>query len=286
MSYELESYTHPDDPSIRVRIIQDTDPFDPEEGDTPVYLVHYHRNFHHHPERYDGTYRCKVSAVPFDESTGAFIDWMQAHFDGAPVRADYEDEGEVDEDEWAEAVSDWHAEHDDWAVFLVDSYIHSGVHLTLTGSVEAARLPDRQWDVSQCGAVLIKKDGGWGHAWEEDDECPLCEFGTVEVVDGEVRCRGECGATWSNTSDEGYRYVRDGELHETTWEQVAQQHIEAWNQYLSGDVWGYIIERAEECSSCGHVEYEQLDSCWGFYGADYVCKVARRAADGFVQEQS
>ena len=30
---------------------------------------------------------------------------------------------------------------------------------------------------------------------EPDDECPLCHSGTVEHVDGEVRCRGECGAT-------------------------------------------------------------------------------------------
>ena len=29
---------------------------------------------------------------------------------------------------------------------------------------------------------------------EHDEECPLCKCGTVEVVDGEVRCRGECGA--------------------------------------------------------------------------------------------
>jgi len=26
------------------------------------------------------------------------------------------------------------------------------------------------------------------------DECPLCRAGTVEIVNGEVRCRGECGA--------------------------------------------------------------------------------------------
>ena len=26
------------------------------------------------------------------------------------------------------------------------------------------------------------------------DECPLCHSGTVEIVNGEVRCRGECGA--------------------------------------------------------------------------------------------
>lgn len=26
------------------------------------------------------------------------------------------------------------------------------------------------------------------------DECPLCHAGTVELVNGEVRCRGECGS--------------------------------------------------------------------------------------------
>lgn len=26
------------------------------------------------------------------------------------------------------------------------------------------------------------------------DECPLCHAGTVEIVDGDVSCRGECGS--------------------------------------------------------------------------------------------
>jgi hypothetical protein len=34
-------------------------------------------------------------------------------------------------------------------------------------------------------ALLQAKDG---------DECPLCLNGTVEIVDGETRCKGECGA--------------------------------------------------------------------------------------------
>ena len=29
---------------------------------------------------------------------------------------------------------------------------------------------------------------------EDGDECPLCGAGTIETVDGENRCRGECGA--------------------------------------------------------------------------------------------
>lgn len=32
------------------------------------------------------------------------------------------------------------------------------------------------------------------NAIEEGDECPFCTAGTVEFVDDEMRCRGECGA--------------------------------------------------------------------------------------------
>ena len=37
--------------------------------------------------------------------------------------------------------------------------------------------------------------------------------------------------------------------------------IEEWNQYLSGDVWGCIVED----DNGNHV-----DSCWGFYGREYA----------------
>jgi len=32
-------------------------------------------------------------------------------------------------------------------------------------------------------------------AADEGDECPLCNSGTVEHREGEVRCKGECGST-------------------------------------------------------------------------------------------
>lgn len=44
--------------------------------------------------------------------------------------------------------------------------------------------------------------------------------------------------------------------------------IEEWNQYLSGDVWGYVVDDG------GANE----DSCWGFYGFDYCKKEATDAA--------
>jgi hypothetical protein len=49
---------------------------------------------------------------------------------------------------------------------------------------------------------------------------------------------------------------------------AAQSLVDEWNQYLSGDVYGYVIESDGE----GHE-----DSCWGFYGLEY-CKTEAKAA--------
>lgn len=44
----------------------------------------------------------------------------------------------------------------------------------------------------------------------------------------------------------------------------AEGHVETWNQYLSGDVYGYIVGD---------------DSCWGFYGYDYCLQEAKSIVD-------
>jgi len=51
-------------------------------------------------------------------------------------------------------------------------------------------------------------------------------------------------------------------------QEYAEGMIEEWNQYLSGDVWGYTITR----------KGEQIDSCWGFFGIDYAREEATASA--------
>jgi hypothetical protein len=52
--------------------------------------------------------------------------------------------------------------------------------------------------------------------------------------------------------------------------------VEEWNQYLSGDVWNYSVERVSKCNmGCGHAE--TVDSCGGFYGRDWAEKEGRAA---------
>lgn len=45
-------------------------------------------------------------------------------------------------------------------------------------------------------------------------------------------------------------------------DKYAEGMVEEWNQYLSGDVWGFTVEDGDG---------NHIDSCWGFYGFDY-CK--------------
>jgi len=54
--------------------------------------------------------------------------------------------------------------------------------------------------------------------------------------------------------------------------QVLISEVETYDEYLHGDVWGYIIKNQDG---------EYLDSCWGFYGdpQKYCLEEAKRAAD-------
>lgn len=53
-------------------------------------------------------------------------------------------------------------------------------------------------------------------------------------------------------------------------EAAALSLVEEWNQYLSGDVWGYVVEDTHG---------NQLDSCWGFYGQKWAVEEAKSAAE-------
>ncbi len=53
--------------------------------------------------------------------------------------------------------------------------------------------------------------------------------------------------------------------------------IAEWNQYLSGDVWGYIIEDEDG---------ETVDSCWGFYGREVAEEEAKAALNASVSEMN
>lgn len=118
-------------------------------------------------------------------------------------------------------------------IFPVEAYIHSGVSLSLFSGTKQCR-----WDSSVAGYILAEKD---------------------------------------SFKDE-YDAIKS-----------AESLIETWNQYLSGEVYGFITEKPTTIYSIekslfdkhlkeGTVikdlekdfmtedEWEEIDSCWGYYG--------------------
>ena len=84
----------------------------------------------------------------------------------------------------------------------------------------------------------------------------------------------------------GYAYITKAKamkelgVTDETWltraREVIDAEVETYDQYLRGDVYGYILEKEvtveEKCPHCGEVistytETKEDDSCWGFYGA-------------------
>lgn len=135
--------------------------------------------------------------------------------------------------------------YDDYYIFLVYAYIHSGVSLSLGN--DKYPFNDR-FDVSTTGYILIKKN-------------PKGDAFDIIVTEKEAK-------------------------------ELAEGLIETWNQYLSGNIWGFKIlkpiktytiteedlnkispnrtmDREAFINCCDiNIEYEEIGSCWGFYTSD------------------
>lgn len=78
----------------------------------------------------------------------------------------------------------------------------------------------------------------------------------------------------------GYIYVTKEEVveeygdfskeNQTKAKKVLEAEVKTYDQYLTGDVYGFVLEQKKDCGSCGHIEKEQVDSCWGFYGDEFL----------------
>jgi len=48
--------------------------------------------------------------------------------------------------------------------------------------------------------------------------------------------------------------------------------IREWNACLSGDVYGYVVEKEVTCDKCKHTDLDHIDSCFGYVGDFGQCK--------------
>ena len=57
---------------------------------------------------------------------------------------------------------------------------------------------------------------------------------------------------------------------------IIQGEVETYNQFLCGDVYGYVVNKDDE----------QLDSCWGYYGIDCCIDEAKTIVDYSYRQSS
>ena len=50
--------------------------------------------------------------------------------------------------------------------------------------------------------------------------------------------------------------------------EILKGEIATYNQYLEGDVFGFVRIKEIKCECCSNIDEENVDSCWGFYGSD------------------
>jgi hypothetical protein len=64
-------------------------------------------------------------------------------------------------------------------------------------------------------------------------------------------------------------------------EECLKSEVSTYDDFLTGNVWGYILAASDECPQCRqHVpKDDQSDSCWGFIGSDALDAMKAHVAD-------
>ena len=115
-------------------------------------------------------------------------------------------------------------------------------------------------------------------SWEELEEGIIKNEGEVVILP--LYLYDHSGITISTSSfndrrDSGrigfifvskYKIKKEG-IDETKVEEYLKGEVSTYDQYLTGDVWGYQVYEISTCDK-GHEHKNEVESCYGFYGHD------------------
>ena len=69
-------------------------------------------------------------------------------------------------------------------------------------------------------------------------------------------------------------------------EEVLEGEVDTYDQYLSGQVYGFVIEKIiREEDEEGEEEVEELESLWGIFGLKYAKEEARMTAESYIKKK-
>ena len=64
---------------------------------------------------------------------------------------------------------------------------------------------------------------------------------------------------------------------------VLEGEVETYDQYLTGDVYGYRVYKVTTCE-LGEEHEEEVDACWGYYGQEECMKEAEGIAGWHIED--
>ena len=65
---------------------------------------------------------------------------------------------------------------------------------------------------------------------------------------------------------------------------VLKGEVETYDQYLTGDVYGYKVYEISVCNY-GHEHREEVESCWGYYGKDSCMEEAEGIVEYYIKKE-
>jgi hypothetical protein len=134
-------------------------------------------------------------------------------------------------------------------------YDHSGI--TMSCGHRSGQCAD-VWDSSCVGWIVAMKEV----AMRELRDYVLDEAGNRVKI--EFKHEGQ-PSTWS------YKTMP---LTDETWRaravEAMREDVKVYDQYLTGDVYGYTLYSADPADGNDEPDWQEEDSCWGFFGSDVI----------------
>lgn len=241
----IEEYKHG---RCTIKIVLDDDPRNPRtDSDQVGTMCCWHGRYNLGDKPYRGRSDSESPdavlnglAEPFIRDISERVDRIRDHF--------HYDSGYATRAERILAEAQQKALDEQFVMLPLYLYDHGGITMS-TGSFSC------QWDSGSVGFIYCSL------------KTALCEWGT----------KGQEALGWAGEAS--FTLKPDGSKHtlREAVEKYLESEVEEYDQYLTGQVYGYIVE-PENCSV-------NEESCWGFFGEiDYVKGEAESIADGLNKE--
>jgi len=133
-----------------------------------------------------------------------------------------------------------------------------------------------QLDPTVEGRIDYWEDGrGWDQLWRHhrDDGCVEADRKVAKVIQDTLDKHCVMLKDGINHHLHAIKHITKKDIDRAR--ELLISEVKEYDQYLTGDVYGYVVEDADG---------EHIDSCWGFYGLDYCIEEAKSAIDYHIKE--